>query len=378
MIEKPLDISASISIDRLVNSPYSFAAYRLPEGDVQTVISLKEVVQVDDSLDVLSAGFLFNRFQDNHPAKPYFIPADILVNKEVNVDPRISAQDLEEFIASAPTERFSKTTLSSNPVANTDFEKLVEKAISEIKSGKLEKVVLARSSDVDIPVDFSLEAYFKKICQEYPHSFCSIVSIPGQGVWMGASPEILISSSLEEFKTVSLAGTKKMEKDQSLAEIAWTQKEIEEQAFVSRYVINCFKKIRLREFTEHGPKTIKAGNLAHLKTEYSVNQAQLKFDQLEDQMLELLHPTSAVCGMPLESAKSFIHENESLDREFYAGFLGPHNIDGSTYLFVNLRCMKVEKNKARLYAGAGITEDSNPQAELKETELKMSVLKNLI
>ena len=77
------------------------------------------------------------------------------------------------------------------------------------------------------------------------------------------------------------------------------QKDIEEQALVERYVISCFKKIRLREYDEHGPKTMIAGNVLHLKTEFEVDMVATNFPQLGSVMLNLLHPTSAVCGMPL-------------------------------------------------------------------------------
>ncbi|MEM9340535.1 MAG: chorismate-binding protein, partial [Bacteroidota bacterium] len=146
----------------------------------------------------------------------------------------------------------------------------------------------------------------------------------------------------------------------------------------SRYIINCFKRIRLREYHEVGPRTIKAGNLAHLKTTYKVDYTEVTFENLADQMLELLHPTSAVCGMPIEKAKSFIDENELFDRSFFAGFLGPVNFRGATDLFVNLRCMNVKEGVARLYAGAGITEDSDPEKEWVETEMKMATLQSLL
>ena len=202
--------------------------------------------------------------------------------------------------------------------------------------------------------------------------------IPRKGLWIGATPELLISDSAKQFKTVSLAGTKALSANQKLSEIAWTQKEIEEQAFVSRYIINCFKKIRLREFHEHGPKTVQAGHLAHLKTEFVVDYKEVPSEGIADQMLTLLHPTSAVCGMPIEKAKPWLQEEEEYDRSFYSGFLGPVNIGEETNLFVNLRCMRIDENSIRFYAGAGITEDSDPHKEFVETEMKMNVLRQQI
>jgi isochorismate synthase len=94
-------------------------------------------------------------------------------------------------------------------------------------------------------------------------------------------------------------------------------------------------------------------------------------------MLQLLHPTSAVCGMPKEPALQFILDNEKHSRAFYSGFLGPVNVASETHIFVNLRCMQIYTDKAVLYAGAGITADSDPQKEWEETELKCLTLLNV-
>ena len=147
---------------------------------------------------------------------------------------------------------------------------------------------------------------------------------------------------------------------------------------VSRYIINCFKKIRLREYEEVGPKTVQAGNLLHLKTTYAVNTIDTNFDELATVMLNLLHPTSAVAGMPKESAMDFLNQFEKLNREFFSGFLGPVNLENSTNLFVNLRCMQLLDNQARLYAGAGVVAGSNPQQEKIETDWKLQAMLDVI
>ena len=165
---------------------------------------------------------------------------------------------------------------------------------------------------------------------------------------------------------------------EDLSDVPWTQKEIIEQAMVSRYIIECFKKIRLREFEEVGPKTVKAGDLVHLKTSFKVDMKETNSPLLGSTMLELLHPTSAVCGSPRGLANDFIRTHEGYERELFAGFLGPVGLDGNSRLFVNLRCMQLFKEKARLYAGAGITENSRPEKELQETNNKMQTLLKVI
>ena len=102
------------------------------------------------------------------------------------------------------------------------------------------------------------------------------------------------------------------------------------------------------------------------------------FPELGSVMLRLLHPTSAVCGMPKESALHFNQQLEGYDRSFFSGFLGPVNMQDETHLFVNLRCMQLLDQQAALYAGAGVTIDSEPQREWEETELKMRTMQQVM
>lgn len=370
-------------ISKLQEAEYAFAAWKLPNtSDIRLVISLSSAKRSEVPLSKMDKGFVLNLFEDNHPIKPYHIPADIILeNDELVVDPRIQDKQLEALITDLHTEpsRVKKSQMPTefDPSSN-QFEETVTCAVQEIKKGTFEKVVVSRYKDQELPEGFSAWAFFSKISKSYPNAFCSLSFVPGKGLWIGASPELLIHDSSSAFKTIALAGTKKLKTNQKLTEIAWTQKEIEEQAFVSRYIINCFKKIRLREFHEHGPKTAQAGNLAHLKTEFEVKYDETSFEGLAEQMLELLHPTSAVCGMPIEQTKPWIKQHEQYNRSFYSGFLGPINFESSTDLFVNLRCLRLSDGKLRFYAGAGITEDSVPAKEYEETEMKMNVLQRLI
>ncbi len=380
--ETYLGIDLQDLVPKLFGKGYAFALWRMPNSEEKSLIVSLSEPEKQESINQLDPGFLFNRFDDNHPKAPLHIKADIVFkeNHTPIIDPRVNDQQLSEFkekLESVEHNDIDSELTVETSHDNSGFEHLVDMAIEDIKNGELDKVVLSRFKDVEVPQNFSVTSYFNKICTSYPNAFCSLTHINGEGLWIGASPELLISDNNQHFKTAALAGTRKID-DQPLSELAWTQKEIEEQAFVSRYIINCFKKIRLREFDEHGPKTIKAGNLAHLRTEFTVDYNEVQFEGLADQMLDLLHPTSAVCGMPLEPAKAFIVANENYDRSYYAGFLGPVNFNESTDLFVNLRCLNLSGNRARFYAGAGITEDSNPEREKMETELKMETLLSLL
>ena len=270
-------------------------------------------------------------------------------------------------------------TVTFNPDTTENIEgykNSVNLAIESIKRHEHKKLVLARKKTARISGDFSAGKVFKNINVVFKTTFNSIIYTPFYGLWIGASPETLVSrNSKNIFKTVALAGTQsangKIEK-----EAVWSQKEIEEQAYVSRFIVERLKKIRLREFDDIGPKTVKVGHLFHLKTEFLVNLNEVNFPDLLSDMLEMLHPTSAVCGMPKETAMKFVLANENFSRELYSGYLGPVNIGGETHLFVNLRCVKIVENEITFFAGAGITEDSDPEKEFLETETKMDSLIN--
>jgi isochorismate synthase len=91
-------------------------------------------------------------------------------------------------------------------------------------------------------------------------------------------------------------------------------------------------------------------------------------------LIDALHPTPAVCGLPKESAKEFILENEGYDRSFYTGFLGELSVENRSNLFVNLRCMQVKDATYYIYIGGGITSASVPEKEWEETVAKSKVM----
>jgi isochorismate synthase len=194
---------------------------------------------------------------------------------------------------------------------------------------------------------------------------------------MGATPETLLKVNGNKFQTVALAGTQLYSGSE---EVYWQKKEKEEQQFVTDYVVEKIGEL-VSEIQISVPKTIKAGNLLHIKT--AIQGIVDETANLKELVL-LLHPTPAVCGLPKHNAFDFIINNEGYNREFYAGFLGEinYNENSETDLYVNLRCMQIqmnsEINKAILYIGCGITKDSIPENEWFETVNKAMTLKNVI
>lgn len=365
----------------------SIAVWRRPdEKNIHFIVDFSfEMQPMALPLEAKVPGFVFSPFDTDNNG--YLIKGDLHFDLEGSFLDHPSDYNLtikkEEFLNFINTNRpdahdagVIKTAVSGESAKA--FKDLVRLSIKAIQDGEFQKIVPSRKQEITFERPLNVGVNFIRLAKAYPTAFVSLVFTPQTGLWLGATPELLISVKNDVFKTVALAGTQKYEEGTLLNNVAWTQKEIEEQALVSRYIINCFKKIRLREFDEVGPKTVVAGNLLHLKTEFKVDMVATNFPDLGEIMLKLLHPTSAICGMPLEPAKKFLKENEGYDRGYFSGYLGPANINNSTELYVNLRCMQIEGSKATLFAGAGVTEDSNPDKEWQETEIKMKTLLNII
>lgn len=386
-------------IKAAIQNQFSYAVWRYPnEETIHFLVdcSGKEQI-VQPEIHVLPPGFLVSPFVNKNNDQTTFIKADLyykiqkgklipgslLEDKDPKVD-KFEAAVLKSLKKAYGSVNHYSSEVKLISTEKDVFIKLVDLAIDKINNGEFEKLVPSKVKIIDLPTDFDVVECYFKMCKAYSNTMVSLLGTPLLGTWMGASPEVLVSIDEQGiFKTVALAGTQKLPDNSSSAKelislASWTQKEIEEQALVSRYIINCFKKIRLREYDEKGPKTILAGNVMHLKTEYSVDTEAVSFPELPSVMLTLLHPTSAVSGMPREASYEFLKQNEKYDRQLFSGYIGPVNVNETSNIFVNIRCMQILNQKAAIYAGAGVTSCSNPEKEWLETELKCETLLNII
>jgi isochorismate synthase len=259
---------------------------------------------------------------------------------------------------------------------NDFYEELVKKGIAAITTMEFSKVVVSRKEEVEVS-NFSLEHTLKSMIAQYPSAFKYCFFHPKIGLWLGATPEQFLKANDNDIRTVALAGTQLASPTMNLE---WGAKEKVEQQLVTDFIVDSLSPL-VKEITISSPYTIKAGTLAHIKTDIT---AKTKSKKALKTIIAALHPTPAVCGLPRQAAKEFILKNEGYNREYYSGFLGELNIDvvslkmQQSDLFVNLRCMKVKNGKATLYVGGGITKDSDPKAEYKETINKSMTMKKVI
>ena len=249
---------------------------------------------------------------------------------------------------------------------------------AQLCEGAFRKIVLARCSTIEKSEPQSPFVLFQEACARYPRMFISLVSTPQGGTWLTASPEILLEKVDSEspsakggcqFKTIALAGTVDFSDD-----VRWSEKNIREQRYVATYMMETLEQFS-NDIAEEGPFTVRAANLAHLRSDFNF---RLDDTRHLGPLLYALHPTPAVCGLPKLDAFKFIVSNESVPRGYYSGFQGPLDISGSTHLYVSLRCMSIHDNRYRLYAGGGLLSDSEEESEWNETEAKLNTMRNVL
>jgi isochorismate synthase len=206
----------------------------------------------------------------------------------------------------------------------------------------------------------------------------SLVSTPQSGTWLTATPEILLEGHGHEWRTIALAGTMRLRNDKADNEgqhLRWSAKNIQEQRYVASYLADVLRRYA-DDRHEEGPRTVRAANLVHLRSDFTftLNNNCTRVGEL----LEALHPTPAVCGLPKEEAQRFILAHEHTPRHYYSGFMGPLNIAQSTHLYVSLRCMHISTTACHLYAGGGLLRESIERQEWQETEAKMEAMRRLL
>lgn len=270
------------------------------------------------------------------------------------------------FVESEESYSFIKELQAPFCISKEAYLDQATKLISSLQKSSLEKLVYSRIKSAHLAI--SGTTLFERIEAAYPKAFVYYLNDPLLGEWIGATPEVLIKGVDQSFESMSLAGTKKAE-DQS----PWGSKEIEEQDFVSQFLQQTLVKHGVSDLRYDGPKTIVAGPLAHLRTDF---QWKSSLDQAWN-IAKDLHPTPAVSGTPRDHALDWIRSEEKHERQFYAGMIGSMD-EQHMNLYVNLRCAQIQGNQIYLYVGGGFTADSIPEKEWEETENKSRTLLNLL
>lgn len=255
------------------------------------------------------------------------------------------------------------------------FKSSVSSAVSRIKNGELSKVVIARDLVAELPTGFDLRPALTRLRNRYPT--CWIYNIAGH---FGASPELLIRSSNGVVSARVLAGTAGRgtdpDVDRAIADgLAHSTKNLHEHAFAVDSLTRALDPYCLSVEADQTPFSLALPDVWHLATDV---HAKLKSSVGILDVASALHPTAAVAGTPRETAQQLISELEVIDRGGYAGPVGWVSASGGGELAIALRGGRVDNNSLRAFAGCGIVSESEPDAELSETELKFRAIRNVL
>lgn len=349
----------SQKLDYLIENNVSFAIFRLPNATAtQFVMQSVGEPEIIHDFEYLSG-------------KNGFVIAPFRISEEtpiIMIRPDCTNLDEVKSIDSFTSVKIEKTKTSN--IDRNGYSKLFHMFYKPISDGTLKKIVLSRSKTITKNKGFSPGEAFYRAMDKYKHSYVYLINTPTSGTWLGSTPEMLLTGSRNIWQTVALAGTRYPNK----GNVSWDDKNLREQHLVTSYILNQLAKYKITPEI-NGPYTTRAANLAHLRTDLVF---QLTETNNLGKLINSLHPTPAVSGLPKEEAYRYIEEYEGYNRKYYTGFLGMIDLDNETNIYVNLRCMEIGKSLLTLFVGSGLVLSSTAKDEWKETEQKLKTMANIV
>jgi salicylate biosynthesis isochorismate synthase len=353
---------------------------------------------------VFVGGFAFAPDGGATPEWSSFAPARLVLPEvalarhrdeaRLTVCARVDGDEHPDAVLDRVRERLGELRPASMPLIDPDpvervrvasaappshFEEAVRRATERIAGGELQKVVLAREVRVHAPGQLDPAPVFGALREVFPACYSYLAGTP-EGAFVGASPELLVRREGARAQTVALAGTTRRSADPAVDDLLGEQllrsaKDRGEHTIVARRIERTLDPVSLWTAVADDPGLVKVHNVQHLATPI---RAQLREPLAAVELAGLLHPTPAVGGEPREAALPLIPALEGLDRGWYAGAVGWTDLSEDGEFCVALRCALLRERVAHLYAGCGIVRDSEPSAELAESEVKLQALLPLL
>jgi len=281
---------------------------------------------------------------------------------------RIEGQPEAVELLQLPERKWDKNTRVVEGDTWYSYQNMFHAALQSIREGRTEKIVLSLRDIEDHPID-SIPAFLYHLRHAYPDAFVYTFYIPEKELWVGASPELLLDTDWPQQDTVALAGTLKNAPNWE----DWPEKERQEHQFVEQYIEEVLQNSK---YHKDGPKPVPAGPVYHLNTNYTIlSDPKKRADAIDPFQL---HPGPALSGYPVPKSIIEILKIEQVPRRYYTGFLGPVWNPGKSRMFINLRCLEMLTSYHVLYAGGGLTIDSDLENEWMEIQYKLSTLRSKI
>lgn len=313
-------------------------------------------------------------FDEDLPAR-IVVPAVVRRGRTSALAAAISARQ--------PAVRGPVSLLSVTPHAA--FVASVAEAVGELTAGPLRKVVLSRALELSAASDVDAAQLLRNLMAGEPASYAFAIDLPravsrasdgfpprATRTLVGASPELLLRRRGAAISTFPLAGSTPRRADRGEDRVAasallGSAKDAGEHAVVVEAIGDALAPLCRRLTVPARPSLVSTGAMWHLGTAI---EGELRSDVSSLHAALALHPTPAICGTPAPAARATIARLEPYRRDFYTGLVGWTDATGDGDWAVTIRCAQVEGRGVRLYAGAGIMADSDPEAELAETSAK--------
>ncbi|MFD8997918.1 isochorismate synthase DhbC [Streptomyces abikoensis] len=297
-------------------------------------------------------------------------PAALAVPEAVRWAPPLAEDPLVALPAAAPAAADWDIRPVPEPAA---YGRAVAEAVRRMKRGDFSKVVLARTLELRSSRDLDLPALLQRLARRDPGGYTfAVPSGPGRTL-LGASPELLVSRRGGRLVANPLAGS--IPRSADLAEdvrraagLLESAKDLHEHAVVVDAVREALAPYCRTLDVPARPTLVRTAAMWHLSTTVVGEPADPAVSALE--LACALHPTPAVCGTPTDTARRVIGELEPFDRGAYTGMVGWGDASGDGEWVVTIRCAEAEERTLRLFAGAGVVEQSSPEAETAETGAK--------
>tara|TARA_B100001029_G_C15048009_1_gene448555 strand:- start:253 stop:1494 length:1242 start_codon:yes stop_codon:yes gene_type:complete len=257
-----------------------------------------------------------------------------------------------------------------NETSKEDFYNMIEDSKNLIDNTELEKIVISRKKTYDF--DFNYKEQFNFITMsenQFPECTTFLYDFKDSGIFFGITPETLFNTKNNQFYSEALAGTFDLSVNKA------SSKEIREHHFVVSYLKKEISSFSYDENIQAEPHLINLGKMKHLKTEI---KSRLKEEVSPFNIIYKLHPTPAVAGYPNKVAVSNINELEEHDRGWYSGPIGWISTQCNSEFKVAIRSGFSKKGELDIFAGCGITEDSQNELEYNESEMKFNSILSVL
>ena len=354
-----------------VQGPDRFAVAAQWWAEQVADMQVDDLVAVPGSGPVAFASFTF----DDGPGTSLVVIPQVVVGRRDGAAWMTAVDGAATDVDVEPVQPIGDIAWSDGHIGAARYEAAVAQAVTLIRSGALDKVVLARDLVASAKHDVDVRALLAPLAANYPHCWTFAVD-----ELVGATPELLVRRTDDHVVSRVLAGTIGRGADavtdaQHAAELLGSAKDRSEHTMSVRSVADALGPYCSDLVVPRTPEIVRLANVQHLQTDVTgrLNNGETALD-----LAAALHPTAAVCGTPTGAARAAIAELEGMDRGRYAGPVGWVDARGDGAFGIALRCAQVTGSQLRLYAGAGIVTGSVPENELAETQQKLLAMRDAL